>query len=136
MRAGAVLRPAGPVPFDHTTIIATLRALWGLGPLTPRDAAAPHLLDLLTGAPANDVPARIALPPSPPAPVVPAAAKALPANDLQASLGAAAAHLPTHGADPARHAARVASAPIPVQARIAATAEFVAAQVKAFLGEV
>ncbi len=137
VRRGSILRPSGPVPFDHTSIIATLRALWGLGPLTARDAAAPHLLDHLTDAPDNDGPARIAIPSVPrPTPAVLAAAKALPANNLQASLGAAAAHLPTHGADPVRHAARVASAPIPVQARIAATAEFVATHVKAFLGEI
>ncbi|HVB66331.1 MAG TPA: alkaline phosphatase family protein [Acetobacteraceae bacterium] len=136
VRPGSVLRAPGPVPFDHTTIIATLRALWNIGPLTARDAAAPHLLGLLTDQPDNDGPARIdALPLAPPAPIAVAAVKALPANDLQASLGAAAAHLPTLGADPARHAARVASGPIPVQAGLAATAEFVAAQMKAFLGE-
>lgn len=135
--AGRVLRSSGPVPFDHTTIIATLRALWNIGPLTARDAAAPHLLGLLTDQPDNDGPPHIAPAPVPPPALAElAAARALPANALQASLGVAAAHLPTLGVDPARHAARLASAPIPVQARLAATAEFVATQVKAFLGEV
>ena len=123
--------------FDHTSIIATLRALFGLGPLTPRDAAAPSLLPFLTAGPDNPGPESLGIPPIPPPSLeLLAAARARPANALQASLGAAAAQLPTHGADPAAHRARVAAAPIPVQAGPAATAEFVAAQMRAFLGEI
>jgi phospholipase C len=47
---GRVLRPPkdGP-PFDHTSIIRTLRRRFNLGPaLTRRDAAAPDLYDVLT----------------------------------------------------------------------------------------
>ncbi|MDE2005031.1 MAG: phospholipase [Rhodospirillales bacterium] len=135
--ARAILRAPGAVPFDHTSIIATLRELFGLGPLTARDAAAPSLLGLLTTTPDNPGPDSIGIPPvPPPTPETLTAAKALPANALQASLGAAAAHLPTKGADPALHAARLARAPIPVQSDLAATAEFVAAHVQAFLGEI
>ena len=51
IRAGTVLRPPNPLPhqgppypFDHTSIIATLRQRFALGgPLTHRDGAAPHL---------------------------------------------------------------------------------------------
>ncbi len=50
--------------------------------------------------------------------------------------GTAAARLPNLGADPAAHQARVAAEPIPVQSGLAATAAFVAAQIRAFLGEV
>ena len=132
----SILRAPGAVPFDHTSIIATLRELFALGPLTARDGAAPSLLPFLTAQPANPGPASIGIPPiPPPSPEILTAAKALPANALQSSLGVAAAHLPTEGADPVAHAARLASAPIPVQSGIAATAEFVAAHVKAFLGE-
>ena len=60
--AGSVLRPPadGP-PFDHTSIIATLNALFDLGqPLSPRVAAAPDLLSVLRpGDPDNQGPARI-----------------------------------------------------------------------------
>ncbi len=137
VRPGSVLRAHGAMPFDHTTIIATLRALFDLGRLTARDAAAPHLLDLLGDDPANDGPADFAVPAvAKPGPAAVAAAKARPPNDLQASLGAASAHLPTAGVDLARHGARIAAGAIPVRAEIAATGEFVAAQVKAFLGEV
>lgn len=47
--AGSVLRPPedGP-PFDHTSLIATLTALFDLGePLSPRAAAAPDVLSML-----------------------------------------------------------------------------------------
>jgi phospholipase C len=47
--AGTKLRaPAGGPPFDHTSIIATLRACFGIGKLTKRDAAAPHVGAALT----------------------------------------------------------------------------------------
>jgi phospholipase C len=48
--AGTVYRPASgsTYPFDHTSIIATLTAQFGLaGPLTPRDGAAPVLENLI-----------------------------------------------------------------------------------------
>jgi phospholipase C len=76
MRAGSIVRPAPagtardapPHPFDHTSIIATLRKLFNLaGSLTARDAAAPNLLDYLTlERPTNDGPASI----TPPKPTV------------------------------------------------------------------
>jgi phospholipase C len=41
---GTVLRPPGNTPFDHTSILATLRQAFHLGdPLSDRDAAAPNL---------------------------------------------------------------------------------------------
>ncbi|OBI45417.1 alkaline phosphatase family protein [Mycobacterium sp. E796] len=46
---GTVFRaPAGGPPYDHTSIIATLRARFDLGPLGKRDAIAPHLGPILT----------------------------------------------------------------------------------------
>jgi phospholipase C len=47
--AGTVFRaPAGSPPYDHTSVIATLRARFNLGPLGKRDAIAPHLGPVLT----------------------------------------------------------------------------------------
>ena len=45
IKAGTILRaPKGSPPFDHTSVMATLRNRFGLGaPLTHRDAAAPDL---------------------------------------------------------------------------------------------
>jgi len=60
--AGSVPRPPqdGP-PFDHTSIIATLNVLFGLGePMSPRAAAAPDLLSALRlERPENPGPSRI-----------------------------------------------------------------------------
>lgn len=49
IRKGAIARPpSDALPFDHTSVIATLRQLFGLaGPLTERDKAAPVLLDAI-----------------------------------------------------------------------------------------
>ncbi|MEA2415948.1 MAG: phospholipase [Thermoanaerobaculia bacterium] len=46
--AGTVLRPPAGVPFDHTSILATIEKRWKLKPLTKRDAAAPDLSAVLT----------------------------------------------------------------------------------------
>jgi phospholipase C len=48
---------------DHTTILATLENLFGMAPLTQRDAAANSLTELLTLAgPRSDAPADLPLP--------------------------------------------------------------------------
>jgi phospholipase C len=133
---GAVIRPPGPTPFDHTSIIATLRQLHGFAPLTARDAAAPDLLSVLGPEPANQGPPAI-----PALAVVPTAEElvrtgAKPPNDLQRSLGAMAAVLPTVGADIGAHVERLAAVPDPSPAHptAAAAAVEVLAHVKAFLG--
>ncbi|MFI5015968.1 MAG: alkaline phosphatase family protein [Hyphomicrobiales bacterium] len=69
MPAGSIVRsaPAGtafdapPYPFDHTSIIATLNKLFGLGAsLTNRDRVAPDLLGPLSLVmPTNDGPSRV-----------------------------------------------------------------------------
>jgi phospholipase C len=47
--AGTVHRvPAGSVPFDHTSVLATIEHRFGLQPLTKRDAAAPDVSAALT----------------------------------------------------------------------------------------
>lgn len=52
---GTIARPSGYVPFDHTSIIASIRNCFDLGgPLTARDGAAPDLSALLTQKKARD----------------------------------------------------------------------------------
>jgi len=52
IQPGTVFRSDGPYPFDHTSVISTLRKRFGGGPLTARDAAAPDLcMALNLGAP-------------------------------------------------------------------------------------
>jgi phospholipase C len=47
--AGTVFRvPDGSMPLDHTSILKTIEARWGLPTLTARDAAAPEVSDVLT----------------------------------------------------------------------------------------
>ena len=64
VEAGGVIRSNGPYPFDHTSILSTLRALFGLGgQFTNRDAVAPDLLAALSlPLPTNDGPLSIAPP--------------------------------------------------------------------------
>lgn len=136
VRAGSVIRPTGLTPFDHTSIIATLRELFNFAPLTARDAAAPDLLEALDAEPNNDGPASVVAPAIPPAPPQVARAAAKPPNCLQKSLSTAALHLPTAGADVATHIQRLRSVPdvAPQYATVADAAADVAAHMKAFLG--
>ena len=72
IRAGTVFRAAdGRPPYDHTSIIATLRARFNLGPLGKRDAIAPHLGHILTlSEPRRDDPLEGVTPPTAPDPVL------------------------------------------------------------------
>ena len=136
VRAGAVIRPAGATPFDHTSITATLRKLHGFQPLTARDAAAPDLLEALGLEPANPGPPSVAAPAVAPAAEEVARVAARPPNDLQRSLGAMAAVLPTIGADSGAHVERLARVPDPAPSHATADAAVADARahVKAFLG--
>jgi phospholipase C len=135
VRPGSVLRPAGAVPFDHTSIIATLRRLVGFQPLTARDAAAPDLLGLLDSQPTNDGPPEVSAPVAVPAPARVAQSAARPLNDMQQSLSTAALHLPTAGADIATHIQRLQKVPdTPAQHRTVGEVSAVVAHMRAFLG--
>ena len=86
-------------PFDHTSVLATLRKCFDLGPsLTHRDAVAPDLEPVLNlDSPDNDGPENVsALPYTPSAAEVLAALNA-PLNSMQKALHEAAAHLPALG---------------------------------------
>jgi len=136
VRPGSVIRPAGPTPFDHTSIIATLCKLHGFQSLTARDAAAPDLLSTLDPEPVNPGPASITAPAVPPAAEQVARLAAQPPNDLQTSLSAMAMVLPTRGADVGSHVLRLTAVPDPVprQPTAGAAAADAAAHLRAFLG--
>jgi phospholipase C len=136
VRVGSVLRPPGETPFDHTSIIATLRKQFRFDPLTARDSAAPDLLAVLEAEPDNDGPPSIKAPAVPPAPAQVARAAAKPLNSLQKSLAAAAVQLPTAGANIDAHIERLSSVPdvIPSHANVADAAADIAAHMRAFLG--
>lgn len=115
MPPGSVVRPVPtplpqqgpPYPFDHTSIIKTLRTLFNLGPaLTARDDAAPDLLGALSLInPENDGPASVARPAVEADPVEVAKRAAAPPNDMQKNLCRMATNLPVPGAGPAPPAA-------------------------------
>jgi phospholipase C len=136
VHAGSVIRPSGVLPFDHTSIIATLRKLFGFASLTARDAAAPDLLQALGTTPDNDGPASIAAPSVPTERADVAREAMKPPNSMQRSLSAAAVQLPTAGANIGAHIERLASVPdaVPSHATVADAAGAIAAHMKAFLG--
>jgi phospholipase C len=138
MEAGKIVRPTGQIPFDHTSIIATLRKLFNIGPLTARDAAAPDLLAVLNDKPLNNGPASIKAPAVPPAREQVARASVKPLNGLQQSLSTAALQLPTFQADIDVHIQRLRAAvdTAPDHASVAAAVADISAHVKAFLGKV
>lgn len=86
-----------PYPFDHTSIIATVRKVFGLGgPLTARDGVAPDLMSALSLAvPTNDGPPSIDPSLLQPLPKEVEDRAGVPPNGIQSSLSAAAAALPS-----------------------------------------
>ncbi|HEY8095587.1 MAG TPA: alkaline phosphatase family protein [Methylobacter sp.] len=101
IKAGTILKPpqGSSYPFDHTSVIATLRRCFSLGaPISHRDAVAPDLESVLNlDTPRNDCPEKVV-----PLPYVVSATdleKALhaPLNDFQKAMHEAAAHLPVLG---------------------------------------
>lgn len=97
IRQGTVLRaPPGSRPFDHTSIIASVRQRFSLGaPLSQREAEAPDVGGVLSlPSPDNIGPAQLAALPYVATPGELARARAEPLNDLQKSLLDIAARLP------------------------------------------
>jgi phospholipase C len=100
IKPNTVLRaPTGSAPFDHTSIMATLRKRFALSaPLTQRDAAAPDLgsnSDMWLKTPDNLGPDRIEALPEEDFAARLEASRRDPVNDLQKSLLHINANLPT-----------------------------------------
>lgn len=114
-------RDTGP-PFDHASIIRTVRELFELGaPLTARDDVAPSILPALTLAtPANDGPQSLPVALDAPDPDLVAARAAAPPNGMQQALAAAAALLPD--APPATDSAAPVAEELPDPTRYATVA--------------
>jgi phospholipase C len=98
---GSKIRPpknadGSVTPFDHTSIIKTLRELFDLGDkLTARDEAAPSLLGALSlAAPNNDGPPRIDATLVQPSPTLLSTRAAAAPNGMQDGLANATANLP------------------------------------------
>ena len=98
IQQSTVLRPPGDAPYDHTSVIATLRARFPqLGPpLTDRDSGAPNVGNALTLAgPTNMGPDWIEALPYAASPTAVANTHSSPLNGMQEGLVSLAANLPT-----------------------------------------
>ena len=139
MPPGSIVRvaPSGPPhPFDHTSIIATLRKLFDLGdPLTSRDAVAPDLLDALSlDEPTNDGPARIDADTAEPTDEELQAHADAPPNDMQKALCHSAALLPLSPLASADLVPAASQLPTLVFDSVAAGLEHVTQRIGSFLG--
>jgi phospholipase C len=140
---GTVLRPPGRTPFDHTSVIATLRQRFPLGaPLSARDGAAPSVETALTlSEPTNMGPERIEALPVERMARAAAAPSEEQLSELQASLLELSRNLPVEGDDVPAQARRLQSAaPAPRAAPVESTpplaaGEIVDLNVRRFLGE-
>jgi len=116
--AGSIVRPpaGSQYPFDHTSILATLRNLFNLGaPLTKRDAAAPDLMPALSlKEPSNSGPTSLEFPTITPTTKELMAAHQAKPNDLQQSLAHLAQNLPAGSADVAAHKLRLNAGQTPL----------------------
>jgi phospholipase C len=140
IQQGLVLRPPADTPFDHTSIIATLRKRFDLGgPLSERDAVAPTFEGVLTlPDPTNMGPERIDAPAAQPRAASPEAlSDPAQMTDLQASLTELARVLPDPGEEEAHirrlEASPERAAPPPLSPRDAGA--IIDGNVKRFLGE-
>ena len=140
VKPGTVFGRAAPIPFDHTSIIATLRNRFELKPLTARDEKAPDLDGVLVlPTPDNRGPPRVKPLLYTPSPQTAAVAQTKPLNDMQKALVSAAANLPEiPGKDMNAHVADVKTAglkppPPGATANVHAARTFVKKQVGNFL---
>ena len=103
IRAGTILKTpkASPYPFDHTSVITTLRKRFALGsPISHRDAVAPDLESVLNlDIPRNDCPLSMNPLPYTVDPTELERALKAPLNDFQKAMHEAAAHLPVLSAE-------------------------------------
>jgi phospholipase C len=147
--AGTILRnepavPDGPSrPFDHTSIIRTLRDRFDPNgtPLTDRDASAPSLdLALNLNEPTNDGPDRIDIPVYVPTPDEVKKAKDAPPNDLQQSLCRLTAYLPQAKANILGHInaldQQLIDIVVPEHDRVVDAANFMRENLNSFLDQI
>ena len=110
---GTIFRQTSGAPYDHTSIIATVRKRFGLdSALTARDSAAPDLDSLLSmPKPTNLGPLRVKALPYAPSPTTAAVAQTKPLNSMQKALVGLAANLPAAPASNLKnHLARLRAA--------------------------
>jgi len=130
---GPLPRLGPPYPFDHTSIMATLRSLFGLGPpFTRRDGVSPNLLGALSlPVPRIDCPASVATSSAPASLTTLKRYARIPPNQLQRALGQMTASL---SSGQAAGVTMGVVGNLPVADEIARIASSAAARVAEFLG--
>jgi phospholipase C len=136
---GGVPHGGPPYPFDHTSIIATIRKCFGLSEaLSARDAAAPDLAPVLRlDRPTNDALGLLTVPSYTPSAQDLTAAIGRPLTDMQQSLHRLASILPAADVDFDQHIGQLQSgalAPPPAATIVADARQFIAAKIAAFFG--
>jgi phospholipase C len=138
---GSKIRPpknadGSTTPFDHTSIIKTVRELFDLGvALTARDEAAPSLVSALSlAAPNNDGPASIDPTLVTPSPDVLSARATSAPNGMQDSLANAAASLPLSAPAPGDDVQAGATPPSASYPTVALAAASATVRTNLFLG--
>jgi phospholipase C len=113
VKQGTVLRPPAATPYDHTSVIATLRKRFDLGgPLTNRDASAPTLEGALSlEAPDNMGPDHLEALQVETLSIRLERERRRPMNDLQKSLLRLSALLPRNANDGEKQTKRLRAAP-------------------------
>ena len=141
LKAASAGLPHGgpPHPFDHTSIIATVRKCFGLSePLSARDAAAPDLAPVLQlEQPTNNTLGLLTIPSYTPSAQDLTAAIGRPLTDMQQSLHRLAAILPAADTDFDQHLGQLQSGtlpPAPAPTIIADAKQFIARKIAAFFG--
>jgi phospholipase C len=106
-----------PYPFDHTSIISTLRDLFELGDkLTNRDLHAPTLTGALSlAAPSNDGPSSVTAPEYGPSPLELTNRSLAPANGMQAVLAAMGRKLSQQAAATPAAVVPAPAVPVPLE---------------------
>jgi phospholipase C len=144
IKEGTILRPPATIPYDHTSVIATLRKRFPeLGqPLTERDAVAPDVSGVLNlESPSNLGPEWIDALPYAASPAAVAQTQAQPLNSMQHGLVDLAANLPAGAkdADPQSIAVHTAAlqiqqraAPIAAKATVRTAAAYIKSQLEQF----
>jgi phospholipase C len=134
--AGGVPLAGPPYPFDHTSILSTLRDLFGLGePLTERDNVAPSLLSALTlNGPDNDGPMSVQANATPPSIGVVGKLVEASLNHMQSALVEMLAKLPARPLTSSGGPLAATDRSAPATSNLSAAASYAVAHVKAFLG--
>jgi phospholipase C len=137
--AGGLPHAGPPYPFDHTSIIATVRKCFGLGePLSARDAAAPDVAPVLgLDQPVNDSLGLLTVPSYTPSAQDLTAAIGKPLTDMQQDLHRLASILPAADADFGNHIGQLESgtvAPAGPAAIVADAKRFIAEKIAKLFG--